>query len=378
MMVMMTLFGLGMLAYLYGGYVLLLKVVRGTYRDRHAGDVEEREWPVLTVLVTVHNEGKNIEGRIRNLQACQYPANCLEILVASDGSTDETDSLVERIAAGDDRIRLFRPEDRKGKTDTQNQAIAQATGDIIVFTDADTRFDTHFLQEIARPFFDPNVGGVDGHLLFLTETADRVSRSQGFYWRQELQIRQLESELGIMAVASGACMAIRRSLFRPMRATVGEDCLIPLDVVDQGYRMVHAEKAIAYDRMAHEPGKEFRTRVRMTLRNWQGTWSYPQLLNPFRHPGIAFALWSHKVLRWLSPLFLIMWLAGSVVILLTYSSHAIFIGVPGVIFIFGALAGVLGLPIPGVAMLSSFVLANVGFGMGVIKAMAGKRISTYR
>ncbi len=376
-MTALALFGLGMLAYLYGGYILVLKWVARMRSGNAADTMADVAPPCLTVLVTVFNEAGKIRDRIRNIQSCDYPAGNVEILVASDGSSDGTDAIVSELAAEDSRIRLFRPAERKGKTDTQNQAIAAAKGEIIIFTDADTRFDAAFLKEMARGFADPEVGGVDGHLLFLTDTTDGVSQSQGFYWRQELQIRQLESRLGILAVASGACMAIRKSLFRPMLATVGEDCLIPLNVVDMGYRMVHAEKALAYDRMEHEPEKEFRTRVRMTLRNWQGTWNYPHLLNPARRPGIAFALWSHKVLRWLSPFFLLMWLTGSVAVV-QQGYSGLLMGMPGLLFMAAALLGLVRAPLPGASMAYSFCLANAGFLIGVMKAISGYKMAVYK
>lgn len=371
----MTMAGLVMLVYLYGGYVLLLRLMAMRKRRpaRNVGQVNA--FPSICVLITVHNEAKNIESRIWNIFECDFPRDKLEVLVASDGSTDETDAIVRNMS--DSRIRLYRPSDRKGKTDTQNQAIATVASDIIVFTDADTRFDTLFLKALVQEFDDPQVGGVDGHLLFLTETTDGVSRSQGFYWRQELKIRQLESRLDMLAVASGACMAIRRELFRPMLASVGEDCLVPLDVVSQGFRMVHADNALAFDRMEHDPKKEFRTRVRMTLRNWQGTWRYPQLLNPFRHPRIAFALWSHKILRWLSPLFLLMWIFGSFTMAGADGLERI-ASLPGMAFLIAAMIGWLRIPLPGAAVAYSFTLANLGFLVGVSKAILGRTVTNYK
>jgi len=374
-MILFAISGFFALAYLYSGYVAFLKILVNFHHSSKVGANTNSAVPSVTLLITVFNEAKGIEARIQNVLACEYLQGKLEILIASDGSTDGTDDIVRGLA--DSRVSLFRPVERKGKTDTQNQAIATAVGEIIIFTDADTQFDPLFLKEVARVFNDPQVGGVDGHLLFLTETEDGVSRSQGFYWRQELQIRQLESELGIMAVASGACMAIRRSLFRPMQATVGEDCLIPLDVVDQGFRMVHADNALAFDRMEHDPKKEFRTRVRMTLRNWQGTWSYPHLLNPLRHPHIAFALWSHKILRWLSPLFLLMWLIGSVVVI-QQGYLGMLAALPGMLFMVAALLGALRLPVPGVSLAYSFCLANAGFLVGVIRGILGSKVAVYK
>lgn len=366
-----------MLTYLYGGYVLLLRLL---VRVRPGPTVvtDADHTPSVTVLITAHNEQAGISQRIRNVLACDYPVDRLTILVASDGSTDDTDRIV--LAFGEPRVRLFRPVHRIGKTETQNHAIATVSANIIVFTDADTSFDTGFLRAITRPFADPAVGGVDGHLLFARE-AGAVAQSQGFYWSQELKIRGLESRLGWLTVASGACFAVRRNLFRPMTASVGEDCLIPLDVVRQRYRMVHAGDALAFDRMPSEPQREFRTRARMTLRNWQGTWLYPDLLNPLRHPGVAFALWSHKVLRWLSPVFLGLWLIPGV-LTLSETGPAITPGWLGVMFM---LAGTIGWAtsgrehgVPVAGTVYGFFLANAGFAVGVFRALAGRRITAYR
>jgi len=298
------------LYYIYDGYLRLLQLVLLFWRRQPGFQLPPIPLPAITVLVTVFNEAETISDKIRNILDTDYPADLLEVLVASDGSTDGTDDIVKGFDDG--RVSLFRPKNRVGKTDTQNQAMDKVTSEIVVFTDAGTRFHRSFLKNIVKPFNDTRVGGVDGHLIFITTEASGVSKSQGFYWNQELRLRTFESKAGILAVASGACLAIRRKLFRPMRDTYGEDCVLPLDIVSQGYEMVHAPDAIAYDRMEHEPEKEFRTRTRMTLRNWQGTWSYPRLLSPFHHPGYAFSLWSHKLFRWMSPVFLILLTMASI------------------------------------------------------------------
>lgn len=374
---LLALFGLLMLGYIYGGYLIVLKLFARVGSNHCLELALDSFRPTVTVLVTVFNEQEKIRDRIHNIQSCDYHPGSIEILVASDGSTDGTDDLVTQLATEDPRIRLFRPVRRKGKTDTQNQAIATAVGEIIVFTDANTRFDPAFLRQITRNFANPGVGGVDGRLFFMIDNNDGVSKSQGFYWRQELMLRRLESCLGILAVASGACMAIRRSLFRNMQMTVGEDCQVPLDLIDQGYSVVHDDNALAYDSMEQQMGKEFRTRVRMTVRNWQGTWSYPQLLNPLCSPKIAFSLWSHKVLRWLSPLFLICWLIGSA-LMFVEGVHAGAFAYLAIIFVFLAMLGFTGVSFPGASLVSSFCLANCGFAVGLLKVIAGSKISSYR
>lgn len=375
-----ALFGFAALAYLYGGYLILLVAVAKLLNAKtNRSGTDEEQYPSVTVLLTVHNEVNRIERRLTNLLDCEYPAERLEILVASDGSTDGTDECVRAIA--DQRVKLFRPVARKGKTDTQNQALTHAHGEIVVFTDADTVVETLSLQELVRPFAIGDVGGVDGHVLFARIDDHGVSCSQGYYWTQELLIRKHESSLGVLAVASGAWMAVRRRLLRPMGMSVGEDCIVPLNVVDQGYRMVHAERAIAYDQMEYEPAREFKTRVRMTLRNWEGTWSFPHLLNPFKHPAIAWSLWSHKILRWLSPVFLLLWLCGSTMLLVSGAESAV-VGTPAAIFLLLAVSGAaqdrLRVRLPGGSVAYSFCLANAGFLVGIYKSLRGARITAYR
>ncbi len=366
------------LFYIYFGYQLLLSLFALVSRKK-VSYVPATSYPRITVLVTVFNEAEQILDKIKNVLACDYPKEKLEILVASDGSNDGTDDLVK----GFDHpsVLLFRPQDRKGKTDTQNQAIKIATGDIIIFTDADTRFSEKFLREIVFPFSSAAIGGVDGHLLFRRVSGNEISESQSLYWMQELKIRKLESELGILAVASGACMAVRKELIGTMAVEVGEDCQLPLEVVSKGYKMVHVDEAIAWDEMPSSPKGEFRTRVRMTQRNWQGTWLYPELLNPLKNPGYAWALWSHKILRWLSPFFFFPWILMSLA-LVSKGGYNLWVAMPGIVFFIYAVGGAIlkkfGRQVPGSGFLWSFIVANCGFMVGVLKGITGNRIVTYR
>lgn len=379
-MIWISLFSFLILLYIYAGYFLLLKLlaknisminyIKGAHYT-----------PNVTILITVYNEAGIIVPRIKNILQCSYPVECLEVLIASDGSNDDTDQLVSGF--NDSRVRLFRPTHRTGKSDTQNQAVEIAQGEILIFSDADTRFSTEFIKNIVQPFSDVRVGGVDGHLLFTSEGEGDISQGQGFYWNQELQIRFFESKLGILSVGSGACLAIRKELFTKLNSAVGEDCLLPLSIVSQGKLMIHESSAVAYDRMPEDRTNEFKTRVRMTQRNWLGTWLFSNLLNPFNKPMVAFALWSHKVLRWLSPLFLISWLAFSLFILITSAGSPFsFFSWISVIFIVASLVGVVAnrfeINIPIVGLIYGFCLANAGFFIGVSRAILGKKIVFYK
>lgn len=370
---------LGVLYYLYDGYLRMLQLLVVFHRTN--GHTNEQHFQTqLTVLVTVHNEAAQIRKKLANTLDAGFIHGQLQVLVASDGSIDGTDLLVTDYP--DDRVQLFRPLMRGGKTATQNQAIQQACGNIIVFTDAATRFDNSFLREICAPFSDPDVGAVDGHLLFVREPGNPLSASQGYYWNYELRVRTLESRLGILAVASGACLAVRKSLLIPMDPAIGEDCIVPLDVIAQGKRVVHAQRALAYDSMDNSAEREFRTRVRMTARNWRGTWARPELLNPLQHPGYAFTLWSHKLLRWLSPFFLIVLFLTALIIGLQSGGWLwCLMIIPGGVALGGVAAWVtmqLGVRIPGFGTVYSFCLANLGFLLGVLKAWFGRAILIYK
>lgn len=367
------------LYYIYDGYWRLLRCIAFFAASQKSNYSGEHNLPSITLLITVFNEARVIEEKIQNAIICKYPFRLIEILVASDGSTDDTDDIVSMIELPN--VRLFRPTKRIGKTDTQNQAISMAKGEIVIFTDADTRFNEFFLKNIISPFSDPLVGGVDGHLLFVNEKTSSISKSKGNYWDYELRLRQLESKLGILAVASGACLAIRRNLYRPIDAEYGEDCIIPLDIVKQGYKIVHASNAIAYELLEHDIKKEFNTRVRMTLRNLQGTLSRSSLLNPVRNFGYAFALWSHKLLRWFSPIFLIL-LTISTFIIAKDATFFIFVSIILICFyvmaFFGWIAEFNEWDIPIVKIPFSFVLANIGFFVGLVRFFVGHRITAYR
>jgi cellulose synthase/poly-beta-1,6-N-acetylglucosamine synthase-like glycosyltransferase len=382
---LLTILATLILYWIYDGYgrclqLLVLLRRKNSEASGTGEDFEANSWPSITVLLTVHNEETVIRRRIENILRCNYPAEKLCVVIASDGSTDSTNDIVRSFSHRG--VRLFESPGL-GKTGTQNAAIRTIESDLIAFTDADILFDTDWCRQIARRFQNPQVGAVDGRALYEAPTSDALQASQGFYWTYELKLRLLESHLGILAVVAGACFAIRRNLFVTMDPAIGEDCIVPLDVVTQRHRVVHEPLAIARFDSEEDSSITLRRRIRMTLRNWQGTWTRSHLLNPLRHPGYAFALWSHKLLRWLSPLFLATATVSSLVQLILAPSlfSALFFAPFGGLF---ALAGIgwlsarRHLRIPGTGAAYSFLVANVAFLIGIWRAVTGHRIHSYR
>lgn len=333
----------------------------------------------VSIIIPVHNEDKVIYEKLLNCLSFTYPNDLLEIIVVSDGSSDRTVDLVRSVAQTDSRVRLIEINHRVGKSAAQNLAIEAARGQIVLLTDANSIAPPDFLKTIVEDFGDSDVGLVGGAVMF-GKYDDGISKGQGLYWRYELFLRQLESDLGILATASGAAMAVRKDLLRPLSSHIGDDCIIPLDVRCARYRVIHKATAVVFDEMPHSIDGELRARVRMTSRNWAGTLSRPELLNPFRFPGTAWGLISHKLLRWLTPFLL-----------------AIAIGLNAFLAIRGQLLLVLALQVAfyGAATIGwaraiakkpesifgppfAFCLANFGFMLGVLRAIRGQRIVAYR
>lgn len=371
-----------LLIYIYAGYGWLLTglAVILPEKKHQQPAAEASHLPFITILLTAYNEERKIGARLDNLLEQDYPADLLQILVASDGSDDGTVTIIQTYAKKHTNIRFIQSGGRLGKSGTQNLAIDTIEHGIVALTDADTRFEVDYLRRIGEVFLLPDVGCVTANLQF-RKVGSNVSQSQGYYWSYELKLRKLESRLGLLAICSGQAMAFRKECFVELPLNVGDDCIIPLDTVLQDLKVKHCDKAIAYDVMEHETSREFHTRVRMTLRNWVGTWLRPSLLNPFRHPGYAFALWSHKLLRWLGGPILFSLLSVSLWLGLKIEAY-LPAAIGAALF---SLAGLTGWileghrhSIPMVGTIFSFFLANTGFSIGLWKAFRGQQIVVYQ
>lgn len=361
--------------YTWLGYPLTLLIINKMFglpviKDGHT--------PSVTVLITVHNEEKNIENRLDNLKELDYPEDKLEFLVASDGSTDRTNEMVIQAARTDERIRLLALRGG-GKSCAQNQAIPQAKGEVLVLTDADTVFTPETVTELVKPLADDKVGCVSGSLR-LMENDGLIAHDQGYYWKYEMMLRRYESRVGMLHTATGAVMAFRKKLFIGFEDRYGDDCIIPLTILEAGKRIVHSDSAVAYDAFPSTPQAEFRTRTRMTLRNITCTLSRPALLNLFRHPMVGWAIIWHKLCRWLTPYFFLGLFAAALINIHEEWYYGLILLMQSA-FLASAILGWFAVKynrrIPIVSSIYSFVLANMGFFVGVLRAVTGLRITRY-
>jgi cellulose synthase/poly-beta-1,6-N-acetylglucosamine synthase-like glycosyltransferase len=301
---------LAVILYAYIGYSLAILVLAVfVVHPVRKSPIEPR----LTYLITAYNEEKNIHNKLMQVLSLDYPHDLLEIIVASDGSTDGTDGVVRQFA--DRGVRLVRVEGRVGKTETQNRAVREATGEIVVFSDATTFYDRFALRNIVRNFADPNIGAVSGRYEYRNPTGASIGFGSILFWRFENLIKMLQTRIGTITGCCGCIYSVRRELYEPLPPDIISDLVEPLKILDKGYRIVFEPEAIAYEETTAKTAEEFSMRVRVVMRGMRGMLYMSSLFNPLRHGFVSFQLISHKVLRWLVPVFLIVLFVSSVSLL---------------------------------------------------------------
>jgi glycosyltransferase involved in cell wall biosynthesis len=255
--------------------------------------------PALSIVIAARNEAEHIGARIDNLAALDYPADCLSVVVASDGSEDATVAIArERAARTPDRAIEVLDLGRVGKADALNEAVARVTADIVVFSDANTAFAPDAIRRIVAPFADPAVGGVAGNQVYLPRgSAIADSHGERGYWDIDRVLKRAESAAGSTISATGAIYALRRALVPPVIAGVTDDFYVSTAVVAAGRRLVFAPDAIAYEPPAAGARLEYGRKARIMTRGLRGVAARRSLLDPRRHGFYSFQLLWHKLLR---------------------------------------------------------------------------------
>jgi poly-beta-1,6-N-acetyl-D-glucosamine synthase len=303
-------------AYVYAGYPLLLAIwSRVGGRAVHKNlPIDGADFPSVSIVVAAHNEGARLAARVRNLREQEYPKP-IEIIVASDGSTDNT---VAALAPFADHIRVI-DLPRGGKPTALNAGVAAARGEIVVFADARQRFAPDAILALVANFADPDVGAVTGQLILNCElpaadTDSPVADGVGIYWKYEKWLRRHESRVGSTLGVTGAIYAMRRSLWKPLPPeTLLDDVLAPMRVVLEGRRVVFEEGARAFDWVSPTAGGEWRRKTRTLAGNYQILTLEPRLLLPtVNNVWLQYA--SHKVGRLIVPWSLMCAFASNAVI----------------------------------------------------------------
>lgn len=295
------------LVYVYVGYPALLALI-APFVPRTKP--KPGYLPTLSVLIAAYNEEANIGKKVEQTLALDYPAEKLEILVLSDGSTDHTDEIIR--AFKDPRVRLIRMEPRRGKTAAQNRGVGEARGEILVFSDATTVYHSQALRYLACNYEDSNVGAVSGrYQYFDPEGNSPTGLGTMAFWNYENLLKTLQSRIRTISGCCGCIYSVRTSAYTQLPDDVISDLVQPLWVIQKGFRVAFEDRALAYEETTQSAGEEFSMRVRVITRGIRGLLSVPDILKPWKFGWIAFQLLSHKILRWLVPFFLVLLFASN-------------------------------------------------------------------
>lgn len=365
----------GGIAYTYMGYPLTLWLLSRFVPARQAKCSTELG---ITLIIAAHNEEAGIREKLEQTLALDYPKEKLQILVASDGSTDGTDDIVAEYASRG--VELLHVTDRKGKTNAQNEAVKHARQPVLVFSDATTLYDAKALQYLSAAFQNERVGAASGRYDYYDPTEGSPAGSgSAKLWGLENWIKRMQSRIGTLSGCCGCIYAVRRDLYTALAPETISDLVQPLHVLLKGYRVVFQENAQAWEESTRTAGDEFHMRVRVATRGMKGLLSVPELLMPWKHPWISFQLWSHKILRWCIPVFLLLLIAGSA--LLSQQPAFFILFVAQVAFYISALAS-LAIPWMRSSRLLSlplyFCTINTAFLVGMLNTIRGRNFNVWQ
>lgn len=326
--------------------------------------------PKLSVLIAAHDESAVIADKLDNTLAFDWPKEKVEILVGSDGSTDGTDEIVRQYA---DKGVILSPAPRVGKASVLNRLARQATGDVFLFTDANTMISPDAPRLLCAALSDPRVGVVSGKLRLVTPEGGDAC--EGLYWRYETLLKRYESRFGALVGANGGLYVLRASLWKPLRPdTIVDDFIVSMRPLMQGFQAVYEPKAVAEEETAPSVAAEWRRRVRIAAGNFQSLRELHPLLRTPSFGGLAF--WSHKITRWTAPFALGLMFVSSASLIpsplwtVVFAAQALFYAL--------AVAARLGVPGGVPSLARYFTEMNAALVVGLVRWVRGSQAATWQ
>ena len=358
-----------MIFYVYVGYpvvvIILARLINKTPK-------KVQSMPTVSILIAAFNEEEHIEATIRNKLELDYPREKLQIIVVSDASTDRTDSIVQMHEA--EGIHLIRQERRGGKSTALNIAYCHAMGEILVFSDANSIFNRNALKEIVANFGDPSIGYVTGKMIYVNPDGSPVGDGCSAYMKYENFLREKETLIGSIVGVDGGIDAMRKNLYKPLNPDQLPDFVLPLTVIEQGYRVVYEAHAILHEHTLTTNADEYQMRVRVSLRTLWALKDKAHLLGT-RYPALfAWQLWSHKVLRYLCFMFLIGTYTSNLLLIYSNVLYQVLFIMQNVCYLIAVFAPALGRKTYRLfSMLNYFVLLNQASLHAFLKFVLGKK-----
>jgi len=349
--------------YILAGYSLLLLLASILVRRKGRAEFE----PTVSVVIPAYNEAKNLREKLENTLSLDYPAENLEVLVASDGSTDST---IEIARAFEQRgVKVLANPRRRGKTAALNRAVGRASGEVLCLCDANVIFEPDALKVLVARLADPNVGAVTGDVRLASHESN-FGHGENLYYRIERRLQLAESRVGSLMGVDGGMYALRKALFRaPPPDTILDDFVISMGVMRQGYRVVYEPGAVAHENGTPSARHEWHRRVRVAAGAVQslkrGDWP------PITRPVELWQYVSHKALRWMSPVLLLLLLAANVALLPVAVFYQITLAVQLAVYLLAAL-GLVSVrfrktPLGGIPFY--FVMSNAAMVVGLFKGL---------
>jgi len=359
---------------LYPAMVITLARIKNKRRTAYEEITGPTALPSITVVMSVFNEEKIIEKKIKSLLASDYPPERVEFLIGSDGSPDDTDTIITKLASGERQIRFISNPDRRGKPAMINDLVSRATGEILVITDANVIFTTETLKRLAEGFADPSTGLCDATVSPVSPDDSGISQQEDLYSLFELTLKRAEGDLwGAMPGPYGGCYAVRRRLFPHLPENIlVDDLFAGLSVLGKGYRSFNIPGAVVYEDTQSDMIEQFHRRIRIAAGSFQNLFRFGPL--PARRMSVIFAFLSHKIMRWLTPLLLLLFFMTTVIL----SAHSCFYfcltAVQLIFIILSALDVLLyreGKKIRFQRYITHFLLMNAALAAGFVKAVRG-------
>jgi len=378
---------LALLAYHYVGYPLLLFVLSALSqatshfwylvrrRDRRCSPQADYV-PRVALLMSVYNEEAVLRAKVNNLLEINYPSDRLEFLLGLDAPTDSTGEVLSQAQLN--RLRVFPFQTRRGKLAVLCDLAAHTSAEILVLTDANTMLEKNCIRNLVRHFADPRVGAVSGEEIRVV-TPGTDPGAESLYWRYESALKLLESRLNCSLGANGAVYAIRRSLFHPRKRSIVEDFQIPLEIRFEGYRVVYDPEAVAIEGIAPTFSAQFARRVRIGAGNYQTLFGNLGFLNPLKGL-VTFCFFSHRVLRWFAPIFLLVAFFCSI-LLATQPEYALLLAAQCVFYLMAGLGYCLkkkGKPARLFSLPLYFCSMNLALLLGLLRYLSGRQTLTWK
>ena len=369
------LIALALIVYTYVGYPVLLYLLNHLFgKPVRAAEI----LPKLSIIIAAYNEESDMARKLDETLGLDYPKEKMEIIVASDCSSDRTDDIVRSYKARG--VILHRRPKRLGKTSAQNHAVEIASGEILIFSDATTYYEKDALRKIVRSFADPQVGAVTGNVIYVDRSTTDIGLGARSYWGYEFFIKQGESRLGSLLGVCGCLYGVRRSHYRPLDEDMSSDFVIASEIYLQGLRVIYDPEALSSEDTNQRGREEFHMRVRIIEQTMSALYRYRQVLNPFRHGMYALQMLSHKVMRYVVPFLLVIAL-GANALLMPANDFFQYLFFAQAIFYASALAGwiaeKLAIRLGVLAIPYYFVLANVASLVAFLKFLGGESQVTW-